>query len=95
MNNQDKQTEQRIALAYIRLLIAILAKTALLVLLAVPAFAGDNTRQRNRNYIIRRQQAYSVQGVPTKRIYTGGRKIDIYPNGLMFERDHVVGVRPR
>jgi hypothetical protein len=24
----------------------------------------------------------------------GKREIDIYPNGLMFERDHVVGIKP-
>ena len=33
-------------------------------------------------------------GVPTIRRIIGKREIDIYPNGLMFERDHVVGVKP-
>jgi hypothetical protein len=33
-----------------------------------------------------------VQGVPTSRLIIGKREIDVYRNGLMFERDHVVGV---
>lgn len=61
---------------------------------------ADDRRQRaerheaQHNYIIERQQAYQVQGVPTQRLYIGGRKIDIYRNGVMFERNNVVGVRP-
>jgi hypothetical protein len=34
-------------------------------------------------------------GVPTIRRIIGKREIDIYPNGLMFEGDHVVGVSKR
>jgi hypothetical protein len=34
-----------------------------------------------------------VQGVPTKRLYIGGRKIDVYRSGVMFEKDNVVGIR--
>jgi hypothetical protein len=33
--------------------------------------------------------------VPTSRLIIGRREIDVYRNGLMFERDHVVGVRSR
>jgi hypothetical protein len=36
-----------------------------------------------------------LQGVPTSRLIIGRREIDVYRNGLMFERDHVVGVRSR
>jgi hypothetical protein len=36
-----------------------------------------------------------VQGVPTQRLIIGRREIDIYRNGLMFERNNVVGVRGR
>jgi hypothetical protein len=50
-------------------------------------------RRDSHNYIIERQQAYQVQGVPTDRLIIGRREIDIYPNGLMFEGNHVVGVR--
>jgi hypothetical protein len=53
------------------------------------------SKERNRNYILRRQEAGQVQGVPTSRLIIGKREIDIYPNGLMFEGDHVVGVKPR
>jgi hypothetical protein len=60
------------------------------------AHADDRHRQQRReqhNYIIERQQAYQVQGVPTQRLIIGRREIDIYRNGLMFERNNVVGVR--
>jgi len=66
----------------------------LAIAFAITAHADDRRRRTNdsRNYILRRQQAYQVQGTPTKRLYIGGRQIDIYSNGLMFERDNVVGV---
>ena len=48
---------------------------------------------KNRNYLLRRQQAYQVQGVPTDRLIIGKRELDIYPNGLIFEKNNVVGVR--
>jgi hypothetical protein len=50
-------------------------------------------RPRNHNYIVRRQQAGLVTGVPTIRRIIGKREIDVYRNGLIFERDHVVGVK--
>jgi hypothetical protein len=66
------------------------------ILLAAAAWGeprpGHHHQRDNRNYIIRRQQAYQVQGVPVRRLYIGGRKIDIYRNGLMFEGDNVVGM---
>jgi hypothetical protein len=61
------------------------------------AHADDRRRERREpqhNYIIERQQAYQVQGVPTQRLIIGRREIDIYRNGVMFERNNVVGVRP-
>jgi hypothetical protein len=33
-----------------------------------------------------------VLGLPTSRLIYGKREIDIYGNGLMFEKDHVVGI---
>lgn len=69
-----------------------------LVVLSSSAHADDRRRQHRRethNYIIERQQAYQVQGVPTSRLIIGKREIDIYPNGLMFEKNNVVGVRGR
>jgi hypothetical protein len=32
--------------------------------------------------------------VPTSRLIIGRREIDIYPNGLMFEKNSVVGIKP-
>jgi hypothetical protein len=56
--------------------------------------AGDNNdrdRDNDHNYIIERQQAYQVEGVPTSRIIDGDREIDIYSNGQMFEGNQLVG----
>jgi len=53
----------------------------------------DRERREHRNYILERQESYQVQGVPTSRIIVGKREVDIYPNGLMFEGNHVVGVK--
>ena len=41
-------------------------------------------RKEHHNYIIKRQEAYQVQGVLTSRIIVGKREIDVYPNGMMF-----------
>ena len=72
----------------------------LLLALAAPAVADDGRkrdeqREEQHNYIIERQQAYQVQGVPTQRLIIGRREIDVYQNGLMFEGNNVVGVQPR
>lgn len=68
---------------------------AIVWLLASAVHGEPRRHHESRNYILRRQQAYQVQGVPTSRLIIGKREIDIYPNGLMFEGDHVVGVRPK
>jgi hypothetical protein len=75
----------------------LLTLTMFAALLAM-AQADDKRRERHErrehhNYILERQQAYQVQGVPTSRLIIGKREIDVYPNGLMFERNNVVGVR--
>ena len=93
MTNSKRESNSTIELAFMRLLLAVL-KTALLIVATV-ATAQAEPRQRHaehKNYIIRRQQAGSVTGVPTLRRIRGGREIDIYRNGLMFEGDNVVGV---
>jgi hypothetical protein len=71
--------------------------TTVLILLTLRMAQAEprQSKERNHNYILRRQEAGLVQGVPTSRLIIGKREIDIYPNGLMFEGDHVVGVRPR
>ena len=66
---------------------------------AITAQADDRRQhdqhenRKSHNYIIERQQAYQVQGVPTSRLIIGRREIDIYPNGLMFEGNQLVGVK--
>jgi hypothetical protein len=75
------------------LLIAIVLVVALSVMQA--GEPRKEKRERSHNYIIERQQAYQVQGVPTSRMIIGKREVDIYPNGLMFERNNVVGVQGR
>jgi hypothetical protein len=65
--------------------------------MVVMAQADDKRDRRERrvehhNWIIERQSAGQVEGVPTTRRIVGKREIDIYPNGLMFEKGNVVGV---
>jgi hypothetical protein len=95
ITKQDSKRESNsmIELAFMRLLVTVL-KAALLIVATI-ATARAEPRQRHaehKNYILRRQQAGSVTGVPTLRRIRGGREIDIYRNGLMFEGDNVVGV---
>ena len=82
----------------------LLTLTVLALLVALSVQADDRKRQKtndrshsreSHNYIIERQQAYQVQGVPTSRLIIGKREVDIYPNGLMFEKNNLVGVRSR
>src|SRR5262245_3200341 len=90
--------ERKINLAYMRLL-AVIMKAGLALALVATADAGDNSkgrrheRRESHNYIIERQEAGAVQGVPTSRLIIGRREIDVYSNGLMFEGNNVVGVK--
>jgi hypothetical protein len=69
---------------------------AMLVVIAIGLAQAEPRERRNHNYILRRQQAYQVQGPPTSRLIIGKRQIDGYrlPNGgrIWFEGDNVVGV---
>ena len=67
----------------------------ILLMLELTQAEPRQSKERNHNYILRRQEAGLVSGVPTIRRIIGKREIDIYPNGLMFEKDNVVGVVPR
>jgi hypothetical protein len=64
-----------------------------LFVLAVVCY-GDDKRERkeHHNWIIERQSAGQVTGVPMTRRIIGKREIDVYSNGLMFEKGNVVGV---
>ena len=79
----------------IRRAILVIAVTAV----AATILADDKHTERrhehreSHNYIIERQQAYQVQGVPTSRLIIGKREIDVYRDGTMFEGNNVVGVR--
>ena len=70
---------------------------AVLILLTLGMAQAEprQSKERNHNYILRRQEAGLVSGVPTIRRIIGKREIDVYRNGLMFERDNVVGVTKR
>jgi hypothetical protein len=80
-----------------------MTKTQLITLIIIAASAASaiaEPRHRHKqrseaDYIIRRQQVGSVNGPPVQRHYIGGRTIDIYRNGLMFEKDNVVGIKGR
>jgi hypothetical protein len=71
--------------------------TAVLILMTLGMAQAEprQSKERNHNYILRRQEAGLVSGVPTIRRIIGKREIDIYPNGLMFKKDNVVGVTKR
>jgi len=79
-----------------KIVLIVCAIFTAICLVAACTARGDDDRDhhdRDHNYIIERQQAYQVEGVPTSRIIDGRREIDIYPNGQMFEGNHLVGVR--
>lgn len=88
--SKNSKVESKINAAFVRLLLAIL-RAAVLVSLAVTTVRADD-HKHSKNYILRRQSAGSVTGTPTMRRIRGSREIDIYRNGLMFERDSVIGV---
>ncbi|HET6887797.1 MAG TPA: hypothetical protein VFH87_07720 [Candidatus Udaeobacter sp.] len=75
--------------------LTLLLTAALIVTANADDRRKSKPRRESHNYIIERQQAYQVQGVPTSRLIIGKREIDVYPNGLMFEKNNVVGVRGR
>jgi hypothetical protein len=66
---------------------------ALLLLLTLVelAQADDRHKREHHNWIIERQQAGAVSGVPTIRRIRGGREIDIYRDGSMFEKNNYIG----
>ena len=97
MTTQPNKSNSKINIAFMRLLIAVL-KTALIII-AIAQTAQAEPRERHskqsKNYILRRQEAYQVQGTPTTRLIIGRRQIDVYRNGQMFEGDNLVGVKER
>ena len=44
---------------------------------------------------MRRQEVSPGLGTPTTRLIYDKREIDVYRNGLMFEKDNVIGVKTR
>ena len=92
--NNKRESNTKIQLGFMRLLLAVL-RTALLIVATVATAQAEprQSTERNRNYILRRQQVVPGLGTPTTRLIYGKREIDVYRNGLMFEHDHVVGVR--
>jgi len=74
-------------------------RTVLLIVALLATAQADDKHERERkehhNYIIERQELGLVQGVPTSRLIIGKREVDIYRDGKMFEKDNLVGIRPR
>ena len=96
MTNNARESDSKIELACMRLLVAVLKPTAttlLFIVLLATVQAGDRHSKHSKNYIMSRQEYGQVSGVPTSRRIIGKREIDIYRNGLMFEKDNVVGVK--
>lgn len=69
---------------------------AVLILLTLELTQAEpRKRHESKNYIIRRQQAGQVSGVPILRRIRGSREIDIYRDGAMYEKDNFVGFSKR
>jgi hypothetical protein len=71
--------------------------TAVLILLTLVELTQAEPRKRHEshNYIIERQQAGQVSGVPILRRIRGSREIDIYRDGSMYEKNNFVGYDKR
>ena len=74
--------------------------TAVLILMTLVELTQAEPREKrekreHHNWIIERQQAGLVRGVPTSRLIIGKREIDIYPDGSMYEKGNLVGFRKR
>jgi hypothetical protein len=76
--------------------------TIALLIIATLATAHADDRKRHEakrheshNWIIERQQAGSVSGVPILRRIRGSREIDIYRDGSMFEKNNFIGYDKR
>jgi hypothetical protein len=76
-------------------LIHILIGIVCIIATVCTAQAEPRQHKHKHNYILRRQQVYPGLGVPTSRLIIGHREVDVYRNGMMFERDHLVGVRTK
>ena len=75
--------------------IAVLTLLTLEMAQAEPRKRHESKRHESHNYIIERQQAGLVRGVPTSRLIIGKREIDIYPDGSMYEKGNFVGFKKR
>ena len=74
----------------------IIATAVLLLLTLVELMQAEPRKKReHHNYIIERQQAGQVSGVPILRRIRGSREIDIYRDGSMYEKNNFVGYDKR
>jgi hypothetical protein len=75
------------------------ATIAVLILLTLEMAQAEPREKREKrehhNYILERQSAGQVSGVPTMRRVIGKREIDIYRDGSMFEKNNFVGYDKR
>jgi hypothetical protein len=73
--------------------------TAVLILMTFELVQAEPRKKREKrehhNYIIERQQAGQVSGVPILRRIRGSREIDIYRDGSMYEKNNFVGYDKR
>jgi hypothetical protein len=75
--------------------IAVLILMTLGMTQAEPRKRHESKRHESHNYIIERQQAGQVSGVPILRRIRGSREIDIYRDGSMYEKNNFVGYDKR
>ena len=77
------------------LTIAVLFAVTLGMAQAEPRKKEKRGRYESHNWIIERQQAGLVRGVPISRRIIGSREIDIYKDGSMWEKNNYVGSTKR
>jgi hypothetical protein len=63
--------------------------------MAVQAEPRKKEKREHHNYILERQSAGQVSGVPLLRRIVGKREVDIYPDGAMYEKNNFVGYDKR
>ena len=73
----------------------IIATAVLILMMLGMTQAEPRKRHESHNYIIERQQAGQVSGVPILRRIRGSREIDIYRDGSMYGKNNFVGYDKR
>jgi hypothetical protein len=89
-NRSNEENNMKIIATAVLILMTLVDLTQ-----AEPRKRHESKRHESHNYIIERQQAGQVSGVPILRRIRGSREIDIYRDGSMYEKNNFVGYDKR